>query len=138
MTPATLAKWEEALEKGVPPEKMEGIWDDVIDKSAVNPCNRAYRLDQALQAVGHFAGMSTSPIGAAALGAQLRANKPVGARIQCSGGGGHFLAFAGLLLGSQPYIGVADPLYGSSDVALSALGGSYQGLGTWNASYLVR
>jgi len=31
-----LSKWEEALEKGVPPEQMESIWDDAIDKSAVN------------------------------------------------------------------------------------------------------
>ena len=31
-----LAKWEEALEKGVPPEQIEAIWDDAIDKSAVS------------------------------------------------------------------------------------------------------
>lgn len=106
--------------------------------AAVNPCNKAFYLDRALQAVGHFAGMSTGPVGIGALGAQLTTNRPVGARIQWSGGGGHFLAFAGLLLGSQPYIGVADPLYGASDVALSVLGGRYQGIGTWNATYLVR
>jgi hypothetical protein len=31
-----LAKWEEALQKGVPPEQLEAIWDETIDESAVN------------------------------------------------------------------------------------------------------
>ncbi len=106
--------------------------------SAVDPCNQTSHLDPALRAVGHYSTMTVGQIGVGALGAQLTAQKPIAARIQWSGGAGHFLAFAGLLLGSQPYIGVVDPLFGASDVALSVFGGRYQGIGTWNATCLVR
>jgi hypothetical protein len=101
-------------------------------------CNIPNYLDRALTTVNHFSRMTPGQITSAALDAELVGLRPVGARIQWAGGGGHFVALAGVLLGASVYVGVVDPWFGPSDVALSALSGSYQGSGTWDTTYFVR
>jgi hypothetical protein len=100
-------------------------------------CNQASYLDKALNAVGHFSPPVTSPITAAAVNNQLTARRPVPIRIGWSGGGGHFVAISGVLLGAQVYVGMEDPRFGHSDVPLQTLSGSYQGSGSWTNTYPV-
>jgi len=102
-----------------------------------SPCNQQYDLDKALTAVGHFSGLVASTVSAGALAGELTAGRPIGSRVNWSGGGGHFVAIAGLLQGSQDYIGITDPWYGPSDVTFAAFCGSYQSNGSWDATYLV-
>jgi hypothetical protein len=104
----------------------------------VGPCNVPGQLDSALGTVGHMRKMILGQIGEADLEQEALAQLPVGTRIQWTGGGGHFVAFTGVLRGSQTYIGIEDPWFGSSDVALSALNGAYQGSGTWTTTYLIQ
>ena len=110
---------------------------DCCGPPPASPCNTPNYLDRALSAVSHFSHMAPGQVTPQVLDVELAASRPLAVRIQWAGGGGHFIALAGVLLASQPYVGVVDPWYGPSDVAVSALGGSYQGSGTWDHTYFV-
>jgi hypothetical protein len=117
------------------------VAEKVIGGSCCNqpsPCNQSSYLDLALSAVGHFVPPVKSPISIAAIDSDISRSRPVPIRIGWSGGGGHFIVFSGVSLGPQVYIGIDDPLFGSSDVPLQTLAGSYQGSGSWTNTYPVR
>jgi hypothetical protein len=96
-------------------------------------------IDQALELTGNFSNMVGSSETFAVVQGKIAAARPVCIRVGWSSGGGHFLAIYGWLIagrGTKYYL-VADPIYGTSQVAEMALLTSYQGDGSWSHSYHV-
>lgn len=105
-----------------------------------NACNQPWYLQNALTRTGNLASTS----GAAAfssIDSEIDSGRPVCARIGWSGGGGHFVAIVGYdeaLLATMNYVAIADPWYGSSDVAWETFRTSYQGSGTWTDTFYTK
>ena len=68
---------------------------------------------------------------------EIDGGRPVGVRIEWSGGGGHAVVVDGYLAVDQ-FVGVEDPWSGASDVRLSTLHSSYLGTGSVTHTYLTR
>jgi hypothetical protein len=91
----------------------------------------------ALQITGNFSKKVGGTESFAAVQSVIASKRPLGLRVGWQFGGGHFLAIYGWLVGASGarYYLVADPIYGSSQVAETALQSSYQGTGSWSHSY---
>lgn len=102
------------------------------------PCNVPWYLDRALTRTGNFVRI-TGPASVAAVRAEIDANRPVGARIGWSGGGGHFMCIYGYTrIGSLDYFDIDDPIYGKSHLPVSTFSNKYQGSGTWTHTYFTK
>jgi hypothetical protein len=113
-------------------------FSDCCGAGASGHCNVGSTLSDALNHVGHLASWQGGSVGFATIKGQIDLNRPLCLRIGWSGGGGHFVAFDGYLTGSTRFVAVDDPWYGPSDVALTTMGGTYQGSGTWTHTYFVQ
>jgi Papain-like cysteine protease AvrRpt2 len=103
-------------------------------------CNQSWYLDKALARTGNFVSWS-GPADFSSVDTEIDAGRPVGVRIGWSGGGGHFVVIAGYdeaLLARTDYVAIADPWYGSSDVAWDTFKTSYQGSGTWTHTFYTK
>ena len=71
---------------------------------------------------------------------EIARNSPVGSRVAWFGGGGHFQAIVGWLVGhgGTKYIDVSDPIYLDTQIAYSEFVASYQSNGVWTHSYLTQ
>jgi len=113
-------------------------FSDCCGGGASGHCNVASVLTTPLTIVGHLASWQSGSVAFGTVRSQIDANTPVCLRIGWSGGGGHFIAIDGYLQGSTRFVSVDDPWYGPSDVAVTTLGGTYQGSGSWTHTYFVR
>jgi hypothetical protein len=99
-------------------------------------CNQPWYLDRALTRTGNLASWSGGTATIAQIRAEIRGDRPLGARIGWSGGGGHFVMIAGYRsCDPDEFIDVRDPIFGSSDIARSTFASSYQGTGSWTHTY---
>jgi hypothetical protein len=101
-------------------------------------CNVPWYLDRALTRTGNLERRQSGRIGALRIRRELRAGRPVGARIQWAGGGGHFVVIAGARGVFSPSVEVRDPLFGISVLPLGAFSTRYQGNGSWTHTYFTR
>lgn len=102
-------------------------------------CNVPWYLDRALTKTGNLERMVNDKITFHAIQDQIKAGKPVGARQQWSGGGGHFMVIFGCSrIGNTDYLDIADPASGNSTVAYDTFVQGYQGNGTWTHTYLTK
>ncbi|RZK55970.1 MAG: hypothetical protein EOO91_12995 [Pedobacter sp.] len=104
------------------------------------PCNEPWYLDEALQITSNFnAPLIYSPINLAEIKAQVDNGRLIGTRIGWSGGGGHFVSIYGYNdIGQDPFLYIADPIYGNSFVKLSSFNTSYQNNGRWTHTYYTQ
>lgn len=110
-----------------------------VSNPVPTPCNVPFYLETALGVTGNFVSM-TGPISDAAIIAELEAGRPIAARVQWEGGGGHAVVIAEYqdLMGEQK-VGVADPFYGYEFNFISSFRyGGYQGSGTWTHTYFTQ
>ncbi len=98
-------------------------------------CDQPYHLDAALATVNCFVRIEESAWTTTQLAEELAAGRALPIRVGWAGGGGHFLALIGVTESGPTYVAVADPWFGSSEVAIAAFSGAYQGSGTWTHSY---
>jgi hypothetical protein len=106
-----------------------------------NACNQPWYLQNALTRTGNLKSMKNQAEAFSAIDAEVDAGRPLCARIGWSGGGGHFVAIVGYdesLIGGTNYLAIADPWYGSSDVAESTFRTAYHGTGSWTHSYYTQ
>ena len=103
-------------------------------------CNRPNRLDRGLRSVGRFRALERSSAGDVDVQAEFEAGRPTGVLIRWRGGGGHFVAIAGVQPNPQGLIlHVDDPRTGSRHTLLSArLRSGYKGTGDWTATYFTQ
>lgn len=103
------------------------------------PCNKPWLLDGALRITGNFVEpIIYGSINLSEIEEQIDAGQIVGTRIGWNGGGGHFVSLYGYdNSGTEPFIFVADPIYGTSFIKLSIFTNSYQASGRWTHSYLT-
>lgn len=104
---------------------------------ASGPCNQQTGLGAAIRAAGHLASFSESRPSFDTVRGEIDGGRPVGVRIEWSGGGGHAVVVDGYLAVDQ-FVGVEDPWSGASDVRLSTLHSSYLGTGSVTHTYLTR
>jgi hypothetical protein len=72
----------------------------------------------------------------ASIRGEIDGNRPLGARIGWSGGGGHFVVLGAYATSpAGDFVTVEDPLFGPSTLPLSTFQSSYQGSGTWTHTY---
>jgi hypothetical protein len=69
---------------------------------------------------------------------EINADRPVGARIGWSGGGGHFIAIAGYSTNGGQFLDVEDPWYSASTVTYAVLQTAYEGSGAWTHTYYTK
>jgi hypothetical protein len=102
-------------------------------------CNVSWYLDRALTRTHNFVSIRTGTLTYSEIRAEIRAGRPVGARIGWSGGGGHFMVIYGCSrIGGTIYVDIDDPIYGKSHPTLDTFTNSYQGSGSWMHSYFTQ
>lgn len=110
---------------------------DCCGTGASGPCNVYGYLDKGLDEVGHFDHMDSGTTAYQTLRDQVRGGKPVGIRVEWSGGGAHFIAAVGADPGD--YVLVGDPGGGTvSLVPYNTLKTNYSGSGTWTHTYYTK
>jgi hypothetical protein len=112
--------------------------DDCCESGGSDNCNRSWYLDLALTRTGNLRTWERGAKDLDEVIKEVKADKPLCARIGWEGGGGHALTIYG---GNKDLdmVAVDDPWYGSSDVTLTALEkGQYQGSGTWTDTYRTK
>jgi hypothetical protein len=104
------------------------------------PCNNPWLLDGALKITHNFVEpLIYGPMDLNGIQEQIDAGLVIGSRIGWSGGGGHFVSVYGYdRTGAEPFIFVADPIYGTTFIKLSTFISSYQASGRWTHSYLTK
>ena len=86
--------------------------------------------------MGHFDQTVNGPVTPAQVGADIASSRPIPVGVAWAGGGSHALALRGRnLVGAIEYRSVADPWYGNPEVSYSTFRNSYQGAGTWFATW---
>ena len=101
-------------------------------------CNKQFSLTTALTTSGNMNGNAQGVVPIATIESQIDSVHPIGARVEWSGGGGHFLIISGYdSSGDEPSIFVEDSIYGSSEIPLSTFNTQYQGSGTWTNTYFT-
>ncbi|OYY65129.1 C39 family peptidase [Sphingomonas sp. 28-62-11] len=118
-----------------------GIANTCQNKSTCcsNPsgCNQYGFLDKALQAAKSLDSMVGGTATFTVLQGRVDNGQPVGTRVAWTGGGAHFMMITGYnTVGNK--IDIQDPWYGSTTIAYAAYPASYQGGGTWTATYFTK
>ncbi|MET0966740.1 MAG: papain-like cysteine protease family protein [Nakamurella sp.] len=106
---------------------------DCCGVGASGPCNVPHTLQTALTRVGRQAQFVGGTVTREAIRGEILANRPMCARTAWSGGGAHFVAISGFVVGDL--IEIDDPISGVSDVDYDVFTTSYLGSGTWTHSY---
>lgn len=96
--------------------------------------DRELELDRALTAVGCFAHWSPGKPTLARLRFELNLGRPVAARIEWHGGGGHYVLVTGHDTRGDDLL-IADPQRGRSRVSYAAFPRGYERGGTWTESF---
>jgi hypothetical protein len=115
--------------------------NDCCGAGAANLCNIRWCLAAALTATGNLRGqMLRRSLTFAEIRAEIARNSPVGSRVEWRGGGGHFQAIVGWLVGHEgtEYIDVSDPAFGDTQIAYSEFVAFYRSSGEWTHSYLTQ
>jgi hypothetical protein len=101
--------------------------------------NKPWFLDDALSDLGNLReSIVTGSLAWDATKSEINTGHPLGCRTAWSGGGAHFICIEGYLDDTTKMVAVDDPIYGQSDVTLTAFLTMYQGSGTWTHSYKVK
>jgi Papain-like cysteine protease AvrRpt2 len=101
-------------------------------------CNVPWYLDRALTRTNNFVSI-TGQVTFQQVRDEIDAERPVGARIGWSGGGGHFMVIYGYsTVAGTDYFDIDDPIYGKSHLAVSEFANNYQGSGTWTHTYFTK
>ncbi|MCH2487845.1 MAG: hypothetical protein MK010_08910 [Erythrobacter sp.] len=92
---------------------------------APSSCNRPGRLDTALKAVGRFHRIWAARLSFHQTAREIKADRPVGVRVQWNGGGGHFVMLTEYfnVVGA---IVVDDPHYGRSIMRFASFPARHQ------------
>ncbi|HEX5928716.1 MAG TPA: papain-like cysteine protease family protein [Solirubrobacterales bacterium] len=107
------------------------------EDGSTEECNQPWYLDQALERAGVFNGMEgVPPAGIAPIPSEISSGHLFCARIEWSGGGGHFVVIDGYTE-DETRLAIEDPWYGASDLTAETFRGAYQGNGSWTHSYLT-
>jgi hypothetical protein len=103
------------------------------------PCNVTWYLESALAVTGNYNSMTSAP-STGAVGSELQAGRPVGARVSWAGGGAHAIVISGYSYVMQAYrFVIEDPVYGRSQIFVWEIqDGYYQGSGTWTHLYFTK
>jgi hypothetical protein len=101
-------------------------------------CVQGWWPELSLPATGNLASHKLSAATFAEVDSEIDHGRPIGVRVDWSGGGAHALAVFGYLEGTTNYVAIADPWYGSSDMAYDTFKTSYQGSGTWTQTYFTQ
>ena len=102
-------------------------------------CNVPWYLDRALDRVGHLKSWAGTQATMVQIQREIRAGRPLGARIGWMSGGGHFVVLSGSsMTAAGDFVTVDDPFYGHSTLPLATFQSSYQGSGNWTHSYWTR
>jgi hypothetical protein len=107
---------------------------DCCGSEAGGACNTYGYLDRALATVGHFDRWDGQVAAFGEVGTEVDSERPLGLRVEWSGGGAHFLAIGGYQPSAE-YVHVEDPWYGPSDLPYATLVSRYQGSGSWTHTY---
>jgi hypothetical protein len=112
------------------------------DDNLPDGCNRWWYLERALARTGNFSFRSESAWPLDDVRKDLRAQRPVGVRIEWANFSGHFIVIRGVHTGSDglDYLHVSDPIYGSiSQPAEELRNGQYQQQAVrWTHTYQTR
>jgi hypothetical protein len=107
---------------------------------AGNGCNQPWYLDAALSRVGHFSRIDAASLPFSGVQTEISGGRPLGCRIAWSGGGAHFIALGGWLIGADgtQYVRVHDPFYGVKQTSYPNLVSAYQTAGdSWTHTYFT-
>jgi hypothetical protein len=100
---------------------------------SASACNQPFYLDSALGRAGVLANFTTGTLTLRQIMTEIDAGRPIGVRMQWSGGGGHFITVRGY--SDQNIVDVEDPWYGHVSVDYTTFTVRYQGTGRWTHSY---
>ena len=113
--------------------------NDCCLNTSPNPCNVPWYLDKALTVTSNFANYVGNALLINNISPQIDAGEIIGVRIGWANGDGHFVAIYGYEAGNpDPYVYIADPIYGTSYLDLSTFTTDYQGAGTWTDTYYTK
>ena len=101
-------------------------------------CVQGWWPEKSLVTTGNLASHKLAAATFAEVDREIDHGRPIGVRVDWSGGGAHALAVYGYLEGSTNFVAVADPWYGPSDIAYDTLRTSYQLSGTWTETYFTQ
>ncbi len=96
--------------------------------------DRELELDRALSAVGCFGHWSPGKPTLARLRFELNLGRPVAARVEWHGGGGHYVLVTGHDTRGDDLL-IADPRHGLARVSYAGFPRSYERGGTWTESF---
>lgn len=108
------------------------------------PCNRDYRLNDALTRVGHFGELLWSPLAFLNVKSEIEADRPIGCRIQWAPNGraAHFVVLGGWLVASDgsQYVTVHDPARGRTQLLYLTFVSGYNQVpeAQWTHSYIIK
>ncbi len=113
---------------------------DCCGSGSSGPCNKPWYLDKALSITGNLDRMTSHAESFSTIQGEVKASRPLCMRVGWAGGGGHFLAIYGWLVGASgtQYCRTDDPIYGRDRVIFGKLQTSYRSSGTWTHSYFVQ
>jgi hypothetical protein len=113
---------------------------DCCQTPTPDSCNQDEYLEHALAATSNLNQKIINPVPFSTIQAEIDANRVVGARIDWHGRSGHFVVIYGYsTVGSQQQVSVGDPSDASSCVIpFDEFTSNYQGMGTWNRTYLTQ
>ncbi|HUA56821.1 MAG TPA: papain-like cysteine protease family protein [Candidatus Sulfotelmatobacter sp.] len=100
-------------------------------------CNVPGHLDTSLRIVGRLARRQWARSTFAQAEREVRARRPLGARIQWPNGDGHFATIVGFLAGRPRMLAIDDPYYGRSHVDYRTFCRGYYH-GKWTDSYFTK
>jgi len=100
-------------------------------------CNVPGHLQKSLRIVGRLARHRRSKATLAQTEGEMRAARPLGARIQWRGGGGHYVTIVGYLP-KQRMLAIDDPYYGRSHVHYRTFCRNYLAHGAWTDCYYTK
>lgn len=100
-------------------------------------CDVPYYLDASLSCTGNLVSAGPGAITFAELMGEIDKQMAVCCHISWNGGGGHFVAIVGYDQNTKDVL-VADPFYGVDLVPYDTFVSSYNGMGTWDYTYLTK
>jgi hypothetical protein len=104
------------------------------------PCNRAARLEDALGRIRRLNRAVGAPVGFSTIESEIRAVRPVCARVLWSGGSAHFVVISGASVSNRgtQLLRVEDPWYAPSNpIRYDDFRARYLGSGRWVATYFL-
>jgi len=100
-------------------------------------CDVEWYLDKALTATSNLHDVRAGAVGFADLTAQLNGDRPLAARVEWVGGGGHFVVFHQWekTASGTEFVNVADPYYGGRTVPYNDCVSRYPATGTTTGTW---